>query len=183
MHDRSCSGFSTLAPGKQPGRICANFSHVGKKLRIQSGIDLPPGTSKWNKIEHRLTTRCRQSTSCATISTASGIIPFHLTNNHLEAVIFAQALSEDRGPIGSCRRFVHREHCICDQCPRRCSASWPNQKYCYLRTSCGARLTIRTRRGGAGIVFAGQTWPQEYPQTPAPARECSAMAAWSAGHR
>ena len=41
MHDRSCSGFSTLAPGKQPGRICANFSHVGKKLRIQSGIDTP----------------------------------------------------------------------------------------------------------------------------------------------
>jgi hypothetical protein len=39
MHDRSCSGFSTLASGKQHGRICANFSRVGKKLRIQSGID------------------------------------------------------------------------------------------------------------------------------------------------
>ena len=24
---------------RQHGRICANFSHIGKKLRVQSGID------------------------------------------------------------------------------------------------------------------------------------------------
>jgi hypothetical protein len=43
---------------------------IGLKISV---THLPPGTSKWNKIEHRVTTRCRQSTSCATISTASGL--------------------------------------------------------------------------------------------------------------
>src|SRR5690242_15926665 len=81
---------------------------------------LPPGTSKWNKIEHRLfafitmnwrgkplvshqvivqligstsTETGLKSTSRATISTASGTIPSRLTNNLPDAVISRRALS------------------------------------------------------------------------------------------
>jgi hypothetical protein len=38
MHGRNCSGFSTLASGRWHGKVYANFSHVGKKLRIHAGI-------------------------------------------------------------------------------------------------------------------------------------------------
>jgi hypothetical protein len=37
--DRDCSGSSTLAPGSHNGNIRANSSYIGKKLRIQTGID------------------------------------------------------------------------------------------------------------------------------------------------
>ena len=38
MHGRNCSGFSTLASGRWHGKVYANLSHVGKKLRIYAGI-------------------------------------------------------------------------------------------------------------------------------------------------
>ena len=42
--DRDCSGSSTLAPGSHNGNIRANSSYIGKKLRIQTGIDSAKGT-------------------------------------------------------------------------------------------------------------------------------------------
>jgi hypothetical protein len=40
MHGRNCSGFSTLASGRWHGKVYANSSHVGKKLRIHAGIHI-----------------------------------------------------------------------------------------------------------------------------------------------